>query len=600
MPVSPSLARFRARQWVFAYCVSFAGAVSGCSPSGCAPASPDDRLNVVVVLADAMRAASLPPYGYPRPTTPNLEALAREGVVFDHHFAHYPGTPVSVSQMQTGRLTPPLLVGYKYMAVPVRGIPADLLVLPDAFRQAGYLTGLVSSHYLFREETELVRRFEKRAILPATADRAYAFFEELWPALNDFLDAAQSARQPFYLYVHTLDTHGPYHYHAGFDQYRDAPDWPEAYNRYDSEIMYTDHWIGRLVDELRERGVLHRTVVVVTSDHGEQFNEMGPEKWHSHHGPLVPRALTHIPMIVRIPGDPAPGRRYGGVTRHIDLAPTLLGLAAPGTDRGRYRIDGDDLSAELRKGGTGAGRSRTSIAFSPRYWGIYTATTEVHYDQWSDTFSPLYRPVPDARNYPRLEAIDDGTTREALIVQLREAYEDATRDELALPDNPALPQPAFLGALLPVKPGTASVPTFEDRADDHRWAAGSTGLTLQPGERPAPLTLATPWVPGRYRVSVQLYQNPIRDRGYQNRFTLRLPNGDNRPVRLSGTGAAPGSPLDAGEYDLGRELTIELSEPEGGVAIGGFRFDRVDRSQPLAADDPALKERLRALGYVHE
>lgn len=600
MPVPRSTPCFRARLWALLWCAAAAAVTSGCSPSGCAPGPSDGRLNVVVILADAMRAASLPLYGYPRPTTPNLDALARESVVFNHHFAHFPGTSVSVSQMQTGRFMPPLLVSYKYMAVPVHGIPPDLLILPQALQQAGYLTGVVSSHYWFREDTELLRHFQKRAILPATGDRPYAFFEELWPALTSFLDDAEKARQPFYLYVHTLDPHGPYNFHPGFDRYKGAEDFPETYNRYDSEIMYTDHWIGRLVDELRDRGVLDRTVLVVTADHGEQFNEMGPEPWHSHHGPLVTRALMHVPMLVHVPGDRSPGRRYTGVTRHIDLAPTLLGLAVPGIDLKRFRIDGDDLSGELRNGGTGAGSARTSVAFTPRYWGIQTADAEVHYDQWSDSFSPLYRPVPDAHNYPRLEATDDGARREGLVTQLRDAYTARTREELELPENPAMPQPALLGTLLPVKPGTASVPTFDNAADDNRWSLSPSGLAAQPGEHPAPVTLATPWVAGTYRVSVQLHHNPIRDHGYQNQFTLRFPGGDNQPVRLSGVESAPGAPLDAGEHRLGRELTIEVSDPQGGVAIAGFRFERVDRPQPTAVSDPALKERLRALGYVND
>src|SRR5262249_31392729 len=152
---------------------------------------------------------------------------------------------------------------------------------------------------------------------------------------------------------------------------------------------YTDHWVGQLIDTLRQRRLLDNTIVVFTADHGEEFNEMGPEKWNASHGPHVRRVLMHVPLIIRIPGDPAPGRRYVGLTRHIDLAPTLLRLAMPQFDLGGYRVDGDDLSRELSAGGNGAAVQRISYAYTPRYWAVYERDDEVHYDQWTDTYSPL-------------------------------------------------------------------------------------------------------------------------------------------------------------------------------------------------------------------
>ena len=568
------------------------------------PAAGPEKLNVVLVLSDALRAASLPMYGYPRNTAPRLSELAQESIVFDSHLAHYPGTSVSVSQLHTGRLMSPLLISYKYIAVPVRGIPPDLLILPREFHAAGYRTGIISSHYWFRGDDSrmLLRHYESQAIVPAHGDQSYAFFEDLWPAITKFLDDGMTDRRPFFLYVHTLDTHGPHTYHPGFDAYRNASDWPEAYNMYDSTILYTDHWVGKLVDELRARRLLEHTIFVFTADHGEEFNEMGPERWNGHHGPVVRRNLMHVPFIVRIPGMPGGGRRYEGLTRHVDVAPTLLRLAVPDFNLQPYRYDGEDMSHELLHGGNGRGAQRTSIAYSPRYWGLFRRDLELHYDQWTDTFSPLLRPVPDVHNYPQLEPLDEPQLRAALINELRHTYETRTQEFLALPANDELPSPALLGMLLPVMgvegvhADGASSPTFENLPDDNRWALGDGRLECHPSEQPAPLTLFTPWVPGTYRVSVVLHQPAIRS-GYQNRFRLQFLGNGNLPIELRGANATADALLDAGVQTIGAKLELQISEAQGGVSIAGLKIERVDAGAPQVEPDEALKEHLRALGY---
>jgi arylsulfatase A-like enzyme len=594
MPRAPGRDAHRTRVGAaVAVCLAVLLPSLGCKSCGCArqPSHP----NVVIVLSDALRAASLPMYGYPRDTAPHLAALAREGVTFDSHLIHYPGTTVSVSQMQTGRLMPPLLISYKYIAVPVRGIPPDLLILPEAFRRAGYRTGIVSSHYWFRPDSELVPRFESRAIISATGDQSYAWFENLWPALTEFLDKSSEDDRPFFLYVHTLDTHGPNTYHPGFDQFRNASEWPEAYNVYDSEILYTDHWVGKLIDALRERDLLDNTIFVFTADHGEEFQEFGPEPWNGHHGPVLRRNLVHVPLIMRFPNDPAPGRRYQAVTRHIDLAPTLLRLAVPDAPLQPYRMDGEDLSGELRSGGTGAGIQRTSFAFTPRYWGLFQRDLELYYDQWTNTFSPLYRPVPNQYNYPMPQPVDDAATREQLMTELRQQQEAGVRDYAALPLNPHFPEPALLSLLLPTKPGAGGAPTFENLPDDNKWQVYNW-IESQPGEHPDPLTLVTPWVPGKYRVTVSLHLPGIRA-GYQNEFTLYFPHDGNHPVRLHGSDAQHVD-LDAGVQSLGDTLEIQFTDPRGGVAIAGLKLERVDNGSAGVTPDDGLKERLRALGYV--
>jgi hypothetical protein len=311
---------------------------------------------------------------------------------------------------------------------------------------------------------------------------------------------------------------------------------------------------------------------------------------------MVRRPLVHVPLIMRIPGDPAPGRRWMGLTRHIDLAPTLLRLAAPRASLAAHRVDGTDLSAALAEGGEGTGVPRTAVAYGPRFWAVYEADVELHYDQWEKRFSPLLRPVADARNYPRLEEIDDPARRERLERELAGEYQRRSAELHALPPNPDLATPVLIAVPTVVAPGSAAIPTFDDRPDDDRWHFAGQALECAPGERPGPVALAMPWVPGRYRVAVALGARSVRA-GQANDFRLRLGGDGAALVHVRGRDADAERWVDAGTHDLGRELRVEVSEPVGGVSITGFRLERADGAATPDGDEEERRQRLRALGY---
>jgi len=579
------------------------GAFSQSCRCNAGPAKPK-RPNVIVVLSDALRAASLPLYGYPRDTAPNLSALARESITFDSHLAHYPGTSVSISQLHTGRLMAPLLVTYKYMAIPVRSLPADLLLLPREFGQAGYQTSLVTAHYwLTGEQSWLVRYFEDRHYVPPPEGRAYSFFEDLWPHVMGVFDRAKNDDRPFFLYLHTFDTHGPNAYHPGFDSYRDDPRFPEAYNRYDSEIAYTDHWFGKLVEELRSRQLLDDTILVFTSDHGDDFNEVGPETWNSNHGPFTRRSLLHVPLMVRLPHRQSAGKRYQGVTRHIDIAPTLLKLAMPKYDLSSLRFDGEDLSAEILAGGDGRDSDRTSISFTPRFWGLTRRDTELTYDQWTGEISPLYRPDPDPLNYPRLAPVQDADLRTRLGQELTVERLSRIEEFVRLPPTDQVPNPALVGFMLPITvvedPSPQRGPVLETDSTDQRWTFHPSYVAAAPGEDPPPLTLWTPWVPGTYRTSL-LIQREHDGEAWKNQFVFEIGSGENPPKQIRGTDGGKDGWVDLGDQVVGDRLRVTFSHPRGGVKAVALRLERPDTpaSAPSNTPDAAVRERLRVLGYV--
>lgn len=589
---------FRGRAILGATVFVCLAACSGESAPVRAPQRMPAHNNVILVLSDALRAASLPMYGYPRDNAPRLAQLAAEGVVFEHHVAHYPGTTVSVSQMLTGRWSTPLLVGQEYLSVPLRSYPKRMLLLPQALKQHGYRTGLVSSHFWFADSQRLLAAFEEARIVddPASS-KGYAEFDKLFPAVVEFLDAAADDARPFFLYLHSMDTHGPNDFHAGFDRLRNASGLPEGYDRYDAEIEFTDHWIGKIVDELRRRDLLETTVLAVTADHGEDFNEMGPERWNRNHGLHVRRSQVHVPLLLRLPGAAHAGLRYRGVSGQVDVAPTLLRLGVAAADLHPFDLDGVDLTPQIQAGNDGRDSERTQLAFSARYWGIYERQHELHYDSWEKSFSPLLRVVPDMHNYPRLETVGD-PVRET---RLRAALEAGRRRELQrqaqLPwiDRDSLPQRVQLPILIDVTDSSEARPTFADLPDDQRWYLPGPYLRAAPAEQPAPIELSTDWLPGTYRVVLLLDRSGIRD--YAQQFQVSFPGAPAaRVMQVQGPDEEGGNRVELGVHDLPHPLVVRISEPRGGVSIAGLELERSSEA-PAAPIDAAKKERLRQLGY---
>lgn len=576
--------------WALVVCALLAGGCGGDEPPP----------NLVIVLSDALRAANLPLYGYPHPTAPRLEALAAEAVVFRHHFANYPGTPVSVSQMMTGRLAAPLLMNPAPVRVPVRAVPDDLLVLPAALRAAGYRTALISSHPWF-EGAPLLDAFERVVLVPPAEGEVYAPFERLVPPALEVFERAAAAEQPFFLYLHSMDTHEPYRPHPGFGRRPAERGWPGPVDRYDAEIEYTDHGVGRLLDALRAAGLLERTVFVFTADHGEELGELGPEYWNRSHGYSVRRAQLHVPLVVRLPGGRLGGSVRTAPSQHLDLAPTLLRQVLPGASLDGFRLDGRDLGPRLGTDPVGEGEPYPPVfAYSWRYSGVFDGDLELHRDGWSGT-STLHRIATGGTNYPWPHEIDDPAAARRLGERARR---EERRLAHALATMPPLPPPAA-----PVEVGTPTsvleghgTMTYDRSTTDGLWLHDpARRLEAGPGEHPPPVTLAMPWIPGRYRVRMKLDRERL-DEGWAGGLRVRLPLAGGPPVEVDGAGADAEGFVDLGEYDLGRTFAAEFAEPRGGVAVLAFRFEPAGAAagggDAEPAIDPELRERLRALGYI--
>lgn len=304
------------------------------------------RWNVVVVLVDTLRADHLGAYGYGRPTSPRFDALAGESYLFTDARAQASCTYPSVNSLLTSR-HPARFLGQKDGAL---GIPAQVPSVAELLAARGFTTAAVSA-------SPVVRRNPTRFNPHGGFGRGFGRFDEtcLWKdaacVTKRALAASERLREPFFLYLHYLDPHGPYDPPASFRKElrmaRTRQPWAlrgdpnplakmldggpaVAYGRrdvrflmglYDGEIAFFDSQLGELVDRLRERGLLERTILVVLSDHGESFLEHGSMK----HCRTVYESEIKTPLLVRLPQQRS-GERLAGPVENLDVVPTLLDL----------------------------------------------------------------------------------------------------------------------------------------------------------------------------------------------------------------------------------------------------------------------------------
>lgn len=308
---------------------------------------------VILVSIDTLRADHLGAYGYGKPTSPHIDRLAEQGITFTRTSAPAPSTLLSHASIFTSRIP------QQHAASHVRNLPLseEALTLTEVLRDAGYATASYNSGGQLMRAFGLAQGFD---VYESGPDRfAWAVDQAL-----GWLDArppAEAAR-PFFLFLHTYEPHHPYtpsladlelfagnyrgslphlipvellvEVNHGKRRLNDA-DLAYVIAAYDAEIHATDRSFGLLLDGLAQRGLLDSSLIVLTSDHGEEFGEHGMVGWHSH---TLNEELLRVPFVLRLPGRAHAGSRIESLARSIDIAPTVLealGLPAPREFAGR-------------------------------------------------------------------------------------------------------------------------------------------------------------------------------------------------------------------------------------------------------------------------
>jgi arylsulfatase A-like enzyme/Tfp pilus assembly protein PilF len=284
-------------------------------------AAPVERPNIILITLDTTRADRMGFLGSKRGLTPNLDAVALQGVVFTNAFSHVPLTTASHATILTG--TYPQFNHVNDFGVP---LSPRLSYLPDLLHQQGYHTGAFvgslildpldgtapgfdrgfdvydAGFHLRRHGADRYQTVERRAA--TVVDHALGWLSQL-------------EDPPFFLWIHLYDAHDPYDPPPPFKQrYQAQP--------YDGEIAYVDSVLGKLFTELHKHGLFDETMIAVMADHGESLGAHGENT----HGIFLYDETLHVPLMIKLPTNPSAGKRIRSRVGLVDVAPTLLQVSA--------------------------------------------------------------------------------------------------------------------------------------------------------------------------------------------------------------------------------------------------------------------------------
>lgn len=298
--------------------------------------------NVVVVLVDTLRADRLGCYGYGKPTSPAMDRLAADGVLFERHFSVCNWTRPAVASLFTGLFPESVLPNDATTDPWRRVLDGGFLTVAEALKAGGVRsraliqhTGIPATHGFaqgFESYTEMASLIPEKKT--ETEDDA-AFLKRI--GLADFqrqvgADLDALGDDSFFYYVHMIQPHAPYDPPERFRRAVGVDDGRKMVWRnpdlYDAEVRHADEVIGWITGELARRGLLGKTYIVVTSDHGEAFNEHG----HWHHGSTFFNEVIRVPLIVRPPEGSRPPVRVESTTSGIDVFATILDFAGVKND----------------------------------------------------------------------------------------------------------------------------------------------------------------------------------------------------------------------------------------------------------------------------
>lgn len=292
--------------------------------------------DIVLITVDALRADHLGSYGYGKNITPNLDGMAKEGVVFERAYTPTPHTSYAVTSLMTGKYIRPLVL---------QGLGADSETWAGQLRRYGYKTAAFYPPAVFFIDAERFGSIRDRGLDFEYRKVEFASAELRARQVGDYMGALKADTHLF-LWVHLFEPHEPYEAH---------PEYPlgdRDIDRYDAEISAADAGISTIVAEVRKKRP--NAVVIVSADHGEEFQEHGGR----YHGSTVYEEQVRVPLIVHAPGLLAP-RRVASPVTIIDLFPTVLSaLDIPRP----ARVRGTDIGPFLT--GTSTKESERGFAFA--------------------------------------------------------------------------------------------------------------------------------------------------------------------------------------------------------------------------------------------
>jgi len=329
-------------------------------------ADPPGRTSIVLIVVDTLRADHMSLYGYDRPTTPNLEELAGQGVVYERAFATAPWTMPSVASIVTGLLPSTHGAGRTYFDDQGRqqaaGMHPEIRTVMQRLQEAGYATHGIGNAIYVNAGWGFDRGLDSYDWRGAS-DSDVRTADVTADLALDWID--QHRDEPFFLFVHMFDPHrhfdAPEPFRGIFtdafvDTYGDTlatresrlmaeenVDWPFIVAAYDEEIAFVDEHVGRLLRGLRQRELIDDGLVIMTADHGEGMYEHDAPG----HGGTLYEEVMRVPLVVW-GGGVLSGRRLDPVST-VDIAPTILAAAGIPWRHFEQPLHGIDLWPSLEE-----------------------------------------------------------------------------------------------------------------------------------------------------------------------------------------------------------------------------------------------------------
>ncbi|MCJ7679671.1 MAG: sulfatase-like hydrolase/transferase, partial [Candidatus Aminicenantes bacterium] len=407
--------------------------------------------NVIFITLDTLRADRLGAYGYEKNTSPIIDGLARESIVFENSYANATWTLPSHMSLMTSLYTTMHRVDDQTVK-----LSGSIRTLSEVFKEQGYTTAAFTAGYLVSKVFGFDRGFDlyKEEYLTKTENDGQGYrLKQILKNMFFWLD--EHAEEQFFLFLHSYDIHEPFIAHEYLKEFEDQYDGPlqflnshkelishpeyprfkgmvEGYLNinifyrdiintgkiklteadighiralYDNEVRYADFYIGKLLQKLEELGLADTTILVIWSDHGEELLERG----RIQHGGSLYEEIIRVPLILHLPGYKANGVNTR-LVQSIDIAPTLCDivdiLPAPGF-MGRSVLSPDESENEY----VIAEQLRVKTLRSKRYKLIASNQTEgkiLLFDLESDPFerSNIASEKPDIVNELKTKLFD--------------------------------------------------------------------------------------------------------------------------------------------------------------------------------------------------
>jgi arylsulfatase A-like enzyme/Flp pilus assembly protein TadD len=301
---------------------------------------PSQLPNVILITLDTTRADRMGFLGSKRAITPNLDAMARQGIVFTRAYSHIPLTTASHATILTG--TYPQFSHVNDFGVP---LSPRLPYVPDLLRQHGYQTGAFVGSLILDPLDGTAPGFDRGFDtydagfrMRRAGDDRYKTIERRGGVVVDHALAwlSHAPDKPFFLWVHLYDAHDPYDPPSPYKE-------RHASQPYDGEIAYADACVGKLLNALRKHGLYDEAFIAVMADHGESLGAHGENT----HGVFLYDETLHVPLLIKLPLNRSAGRRIETRAGLVDVAPTILsvtGVSPPA------EMQGQSLLLSLKKG----------------------------------------------------------------------------------------------------------------------------------------------------------------------------------------------------------------------------------------------------------